>query len=174
MRKTKADENPSSLSLQVAITQKNTKITRLCVIHTRKNTKITQFPRFLGKFRTCMCKWLKPGILSSAHECRVRGYCIPTSLNVILLVLAHTLLYCWFSLVFCWCRFVIWWHYFSVSTKHSYTITGDDRICMSVPCSAGYRHSSSQYSANGQCSVCGLVETIRVAYLSHCSQLVVY
>ena len=99
MRKTKADENPSSLSLQVAITQKNTKITRLCVIHTWKNTKITRFPRFLGKFRTCMRKWLKPGILSSTHECRVRGYCIPTSLNVILLVLAHTLLYCWLTLI---------------------------------------------------------------------------
>ena len=33
MRKTKADENSSSLSLQVAITQKNTKITRLRPVH---------------------------------------------------------------------------------------------------------------------------------------------
>ena len=39
--------------MQVAITQKNTKIAWLCIIHTWKNTKITQFSRFLGKFRTC-------------------------------------------------------------------------------------------------------------------------
>ena len=37
--KTKADENLLSLLLQVAITRKNTKITRLYVIHTRKKTK---------------------------------------------------------------------------------------------------------------------------------------
>ena len=57
MRKTKADENSSWLSLWVAITWKNTKITQLCVIHTRKNTKITRFPRFLGKFRACANGW---------------------------------------------------------------------------------------------------------------------
>ena len=57
MHKTKVDENLLSLSLQMAITRKNTEITRLCVIHTRKNTKITRFPRFLGKFRTCANGW---------------------------------------------------------------------------------------------------------------------
>ena len=48
MRKTKADENLSSLSLQMAI--KYTKITWFCIILTRKNTKIHGFPDFWENF----------------------------------------------------------------------------------------------------------------------------
>ena len=44
------DENSLSLSLTAAITW--------------KNTQITQFPRFVGKI-LCICKWLKPGVLSA-------------------------------------------------------------------------------------------------------------
>ena len=43
MCKTKADENSLSLSLQVAITRKNTKITWLCIFRMQKNIKITDF-----------------------------------------------------------------------------------------------------------------------------------
>ena len=43
------------------------------------------------------------------------------------------------------------------------TVTPSQEMIGYVGTSAGYRHSSSQYSAIGQCSVCGLVETMRVA-----------
>ena len=53
------------------------------------------------------------------------------------------------------------------------TVTPSRETIGYVGTNAGYRHTSSHYSAIGQCSVCGLVEAMRVAYLSHCSQLVV-
>ena len=38
---------------------------------------------------------------------------------------------------------------------------------------AGYRHSSSHYAAIGHCALRGLVEAIKIAYLSYSKQLVV-
>ena len=59
MHKTKVDENSLSLSLQVAIMRKNTKITWLCIILTQKNTKVTRFSRFLGIFCACANGWTR-------------------------------------------------------------------------------------------------------------------
>ena len=96
--------------------------------------------------------------------------CITTSLNVILLVLAHTCIVFGF----------LWYSVDAglladdaTSVFQLNTVTPSQEMIGYVGTSAGYRHSSSQYSAIGQCSVCGLVEAMRVAYLSHCSQLVV-
>ena len=76
-----------------------------------------------------ICILVTHAVMQSSKIQGERSKCITTSLNVVLLVFPRTVWYCWFYLVFCWCRFVIGWCYFSVSTKHSYTITGDDRIC---------------------------------------------
>ena len=66
MRKTKADENLSSLSLQVAITWKNTKITHtvMCNPYAEEyqNNTVSQISGKISHMR----KWLKPGVLSSA------------------------------------------------------------------------------------------------------------
>ena len=62
MCKTKADEN--SLSLQVAIMQKNTKnnmVMRNANMEEYQNNMVSQIS---GKI-LCMCKQLKPGILSA-------------------------------------------------------------------------------------------------------------
>ena len=73
MHKTKADENVSSLSLQVAIMRKNTKITRFCIIYANseeyQNNMVYQIS---GKI-LCMRKWLKPGVVSSTRERWVQG-----------------------------------------------------------------------------------------------------
>ena len=72
MRKTKADENPSSLSLQVAIMRKNTQnntVMRNPHAEEYQNNTVSQISGKILRMR----KRLKPGVLSSARERRVRG-----------------------------------------------------------------------------------------------------
>ena len=72
MRKTKADENSSSLSLHYVEEYQNNTVMRNSYAEEYQNNTVSQISRKI----LCMRKRLKQGVLSSARERRVWGYAL--------------------------------------------------------------------------------------------------